>query len=505
MPKRAAKKPLVILISLLSASALLHSLLPLRTTIQIGADEGFELAKATLLLKGYHFYTEVWNDQPLLHTFLTTEVLKHLSPSVLDPRLVTSVFAVLLLTSTFFISRRIGGLLVAALTTALLIASPGFLELGSSCMVEIPGLAPAVTGLCVLLVGRQSKFHVAEMLAGFCFAVALQVKFIGVIYLPLAGLILWLREHGTGFQPSANTNIPLVARSSRDGWAELFRSSVFVASSLVIGFIAIHLLIGEGSFWLQLKQSWLSHFASTKSFEYGSPADHPFEWSIFLKNWDTTIPAILGVILSLRQIRTTRTAVIPLAWLALDLVVFGIHKPWWSYYYIHNAVPLCWCAAIGLEAAWKKVNPRRTPVLFTLVAVYALSAGAWMVSRVYLQVTGIRHSPQIYSSLVLTEIQRFKPYTKFIYTDEPIYSFHAGIPVPPKLGIIPLKRLWSGDMTNEKIAAELWTTKPELVLLANNTRAVPFDDLLAAEYRLVYQDDEHRLYAQKAVIAQVKY
>ena len=128
-----------------------------------------------------------------------------------------------------------------------------------------------------------------------------------------------------------------------------------------------------------------------------------------------------------------------------------------------------------------------------------------MVSRVYLQVTGIRHSPQTYSSLVLTEIERFKPFTQFIYTDEPIYSFHTGIPVPPKLGIIPLKRLWSGDMTNEKIAAELWASKPEVILLANNARAVPFDDLLAAEYRPVYQDDKHRLYAQKAVIAQVKY
>jgi len=77
--------------------------------------------------------------------------------------------------------------------------------------------------------------------------------------------------------------------------------------------------------------------------------------------------------------------------------------------------------------------------------------------------------------------------------------------VPPKLGILPLKRLWSGDMTNEKIAAESWATKPGVILLANNTRAHPFDDLLMAEYRLVYEDSQHRLYALKAVIPKVKY
>ena len=128
-----------------------------------------------------------------------------------------------------------------------------------------------------------------------------------------------------------------------------------------------------------------------------------------------------------------------------------------------------------------------------------------MASRVYLQVTGIQNSPQTYHSLVLSEIERFKPFTQFIYTDELIYSFHTGIPVPPKLGTISLKRLWSADMTNEKIAAELWATKPGLILLANNTRAVPFHDLLTSEYRLAYEDDKHRLYARKDVIAQIKY
>lgn len=57
---------------LLGAFVYLQTLLPLQTAVQIGADEGFELAKATSCLHGNSLYTEVWNDQPPLHTWIVT-------------------------------------------------------------------------------------------------------------------------------------------------------------------------------------------------------------------------------------------------------------------------------------------------------------------------------------------------------------------------------------------------------------------------------------------------
>src|SRR5882724_789333 len=121
------RKAAIVLGFFLLFFGLIQSLLPLRTAVQIGVDEGFELAKATLCAHGHKLYSEIWNDQPPLHTFLITQILKHLSPSIVGPRLVTSVSAVLLLAAVFVISLRMSGLLVAALTTALLIASPGFI------------------------------------------------------------------------------------------------------------------------------------------------------------------------------------------------------------------------------------------------------------------------------------------------------------------------------------------------------------------------------------------
>ena len=76
-------KAVLALLMLLAGFIVFQGFLPLGIAVQIGADEGFELAKATLLMHGHGLYTEAWNDQPPLHTFLVVQVLKHGSPGVL--------------------------------------------------------------------------------------------------------------------------------------------------------------------------------------------------------------------------------------------------------------------------------------------------------------------------------------------------------------------------------------------------------------------------------------
>lgn len=126
-------------------------------------------------------------------------------------------------------------------------------------------------------------------------------------------------------------------------------------------------------------------------------------------------------------------------------------------------------------------------------------------SRTVIQIRAARHSPQTYSSLVLKEIERFKPFTRFLYADQPFYSFHSGIPLIPDLAVVILKRSRSGEMTNAKITEEMEAVKPELILLANDTRVMPFQHLHQTEYRLVYQDFLHRLYALKSIANKAQY
>jgi hypothetical protein len=288
--------------------------------------------------------------------------------------------------------------------------------------------------------------------------------------------------------------------------------------------VIVDLLIDRGAFLRNFQQTWTSHFSQAKSLEHGSAADFPFAWIILLRNWDTLLPAVLGIALLVRRTQKLASDLLPLAWLAVTMLVFATHKPWWPYYYIHTAIPFSWCASVGVAwllaafAQWrpskvvKPVRPEKRALRMTdqqfpwhrgaavvALVAYAFCALPWMVGRIYLQVRDVRGSPQTYSSLVLTQIQDFKPFTDWIYADDIIYSFHAGIPMPCQLAVVPLKRFWCGDMTAERIASEVQASKPGVILLRNDGREVPFQALLGTEYRLVYQDVAVRLYALASI------
>lgn len=512
--KGSGRRAWPMLACILGAFLLLESFLPLGTAVKIGADEDYELSKATLCMKGYRLYTEVWNDQPRLVTFMITKLLQHVSPSVLSARLLTVCFAAVLLSAFFLLVLRGSGLLAAGAATVMLIASPGFIELSSSCMQELLALAPVVLALCLLVYGGRSIRVV--VCAGVVFGFGLQMKLIGVIYLPLALLVLWLQRQKEG------------------GVRRVVVSGVVFGSAVAAAFVGLNCVTGN-PLLAQFQQSWSAHFASTQSFEYGSPADRPFDWGVLVRNWDTTVPALLGASVLLRQLLKRKGAkgrgeshwaALALAWLGIVFVVFPIHRPWWPYYYVHNAVPLCWCGAVGLVSAFEwlgawgvrgKASGRgrngpekrleasgKTWIARVAMGGLALTAGVWMCGRVYIEETGIRALQRLDSCLVLKEINRFKPFATFLFAHDPIYTFHSGIPMPPRLAVISLKRLWTGDMSNARLVAEVEAAKPGLILIPNDATQRPFQEILDREYKLVYFDQEHRLFAHQSISKRAK-
>ena len=405
------------LAGLLALFLFLQSLLPLRTAILIGADEGFEVAKATLCLKGYKLYTDIWNDQPPLHTFLLTETIRYLSSTMLGPRLITSGFAMLLLAAVFVLCRRFNGPRVATITTGLLLASPGFLLLGSSCMLEIPALAPCVAALSVLALGNRTKWPVAEVVAGALLGIALEIKIISLVSLPLGTFLVWINQR-------------------QDSFAMRSFSKRFVVLSmcLLLSTIATDLVASHGAYLAHFQQSWTSHFGGVKSLDYGSPNDHRFSWAVLLRNWDLTLPALIGVVVCVRGGWRGPSAAVPLGWLAYILLVFGLHRPWWNYYYVHTAIPLCWCAALGIDAVWARARWPEQRLWCVALAIYAQFAGVWIVGRRYLEVQSARRSTQTFTCLFLREMERYKAQAHWLYSEEPVYSFLSGYSIATGLG-----------------------------------------------------------------------
>ncbi|HSU53316.1 MAG TPA: hypothetical protein VLT36_04585 [Candidatus Dormibacteraeota bacterium] len=502
MPKWLSR---VCLALLLSCFLILVSLLPLGTAIQIGGDEGYELAKATLCLRGFKLYTEIWNDQPPLHTLLNKQLLKLTAGGgipaageaaeipvqsqhyerILWPRLFTVAFGALLIAALFLTIEKLSAVWTATLACAILIASPGVLGLAASCMLELPALSLAVGALCLLAVRRSHCSHALTALAGVVFGLSLLTKLISLTLFPAVVAAACVVSP----PPHASRQLKLLETGKR-----VFYFAVYA----FLSFLAADLILEKGAYLTHFHQSWTSHFAPSVSSEYGSAAEHPFPWTVLLKHWDATLPATLGLgfLVFNRKFRTSN-ALLPFLWLGASLVIFGFHKPWWSYYYIHIAVPLAWCAATSIVLLQKAV--KRDRIVVGCVFAYAAASLFWTGSRLYLQIANARNSPQTFSSPVLTEMARYRPFTELLYTDDPIYSFHADIPLPPNLAVIMLKRLWSGEMTNDKIAAEVATLKPGLILLGNDSRSNPLKNLLESQYNLVYVDDAHRLYAHKSI------
>jgi hypothetical protein len=470
----------LVLVSILAALGLVYCLLPLASVIKIGTDEDFALSKALLSLKGFKMYIDYWNDQPPLHTFFLKFIFAHISYSVLAARLLTVASAFAFLSAVFFLILRCNGLVTAAVSTVLLVTSPGFLELSSSAMVEIPALAPVMIAICIVYTA-PGKRQLTDILAGLIFAVALATKLIGALYLPLIAVGFWLR---TSESP----------RATRD-WVV---SGLRFSAALAIGFIAINLLTGE-AFGAQFAQSRASHFSEVRSYEYGSPADHPFQWIVLLRHWDTTVPAAAGLFLLIRR-HPFREWALPCCWLALTFAVFTTFKPYWTYYYAHLAVPLSWLAAVAISQTWTFARNVKRPSAYGIIGTYALCASAWIGGRVYLQVRDIRGKPRTEASPVIREIEHYKPYASSIWATEPVYAFHVNMLIPPRLATLSLKRFWSGDMTNAQLAERMRTLHPEIVLLTNDGKDPPFQALLETDYRLVYRDSEHRLYVLPSVV-----
>jgi hypothetical protein len=468
--------PTGVLLALLALFLGLEMLMPLATAVEVGADEGFELAKATLVLKGFPLYSQVWNDQPPLHTFLIAEMVKVISPAVLGPRLVSLVLSGVLLASFFSVVWRIHGT-AAFFATLLLIGSPGFLQLSASCMLEVPALAGALAALSCLVLYGCGHAHWARIVSGLLFGIALQIKFTAAVILPVVAGAIYFQERVSGFQ-----------------YARFFKALFIFGFASAVVFCAIALALTGPAFFLQFQQSWASHFSGTRSFAFGSPNDFPFDWSIFFKHWDTTIPALLGIGLMAGH-RPYQWQILPVIWLMVVVAVFGIHRPWWTYYYLHVSLPLCFCAGVGLNGTWRVLRKqgfeKGRVILFGIFASCAL---AWVGARVYVQISELNQGPKVHNSVLFNEMNRIKPFAKWMYTDEPVYSFHLDVPMPPDLAVVPLKRMWSGEMTVERIRETLRRLKPEIILLRNQSDEVILGDLLENEYRLIYQDQKHRLY-----------
>lgn len=71
---------------------------------------------------------------------------------------------------------------------------------------------------------------------------------------------------------------------------------------------------------------------------------------------------------------------------------------------------------------------------------------------------------------IVLQMTQYRDGTRRVFIDRVIYAFHAKIPVPPELAVIPSKRIWSGQITPTEIIEKLEQYKPEQIVLFGSLR-----------------------------------
>ena len=234
-------------------------------------------------------------------------------------------------------------------------------------MLEIPALAPAVAALGAFLIGSQSKWQmnpngpdetaehaacakgksrdsftqrvrrtasnaasralfsrgsrisrftptafsrIKELLAGVLFGIAFQIKLVNVILLPLAALIVWLRQQETGFSHGPNRPTP---DPSQEGNNSSSPSRPLPSSGGAVG-------------------GFMNETAKLRPGTAGMALPCSGRLDSSLSPPRSAVERVSGgrATLHFGSAGKMVMAMVPLAWLSLTLIAFATHKPWWS-------------------------------------------------------------------------------------------------------------------------------------------------------------------------------
>lgn len=420
---------------------------PLKETFEYNWDEGMDVMKASLYLKGFPLYQSIWSDQPPLFTVLLAFCFKVFGPSMYLTRIILLLFSSLLLFCLYQIIRMRKGNIVAAAGAILLTFSTGYIRLSVSVMIGTASLALAMFSLYLLYLYLKSNLRPYLLLSAIFLAFSVQIKFFTAFLIPLVVYEIIRTER----------------KNRRATTAHLW----WLASFLILYSATIFIFFGF-NFKLFLEQLFQSHL---KKFNLANNSPLPLVFML-LPDYDIVLLAIMGMIFSV--LNKDSGVTLPLGWLILVSLILAIHRPIWYHYYLLISIPLCWLAAIGVSYLfssdsrneWTAAIHRRK---FSFFALRWVTFGCIIVVLVNLPIKierSIRHAstlPCPQQRAIVEELKKYHKKTRWIVTDMPAAAFYAHLLVPPEIAVASIKR----PMDEDYFIFLLEKYRPEQILFGN--------------------------------------
>jgi hypothetical protein len=380
-------------------------------------DEGMEAVKIMTAVHRPSEFAVMWNDQPPALSFLWAIGVHLIGPSFTAARGVTALLTLLIPCAVFASLRK--GDSVAAIPFVPLLWLASAVGLGSMTM-EAPAYAVAIAALIPL---GFSLSPVAVAGSAVIAALSLNLKLTAGIPLMVPFAFLLFRD----------TRKALI-------WGIVTVLLATLAASLTPGF-----------HWRDMVDSHSS----------ASPAHMRFDGHSLIVLWFPLAFACYGG--AKRFCRGGGLLIAP--WVmgfAFAIVVHGWHRPFWTYYDLHFAVPLCVLAAVAVVDLWREGGSRR------VVGISAFAAFGFVWGWIQFAALGVERSGSISvrpDNAISKSVAEFLPEGQRILTFPGHYGFLADSTTPPEIAVTPSKRFWSQKLSGADVVESIVTNKIPVIVV----------------------------------------
>lgn len=456
---------------------------PFRNVFWMDHDEGINLVKAQLVLRGYGLYTDIWSDQPPLFTYLLAVAFRFFGQRVNVGRALVLVMTCGLIWAYLQYLRNAWGIWHAAAGAIFIILLPRFMDLSVSVMVGLPAIALAMSSLWALILWHKQRKYVWLIICALALALSILTKVFTGFLAPvfLAGILAG--EFGR-------------YRQSGD-WRRALRPSLLFGSVLALAIIVPAMIIVKPANVGQLLEG---HLEARQLDVFRGDPSYILAWQLREARLILLL-AILGIgylVISRRWL-----AMYAAAWMATAYLLLSQHVPVWGHQQLLITIPAAALAAGAVGEALRRFIAGRNLLNLVSLGVFGLI----LINRGPIALSAFNASPT-FGSVEFREtssevkflklVREYAPQTQWLVTDLPIFAFYADLPMPPNLVVFSSKRTMTGELTEKDVLATIQEYHPEQVLFGR----FEFPSLrhyLRKHYRLLYARDLTELYLLKDI------
>jgi hypothetical protein len=403
---------------------------------ELAGDEGMEVAKSLQFLLHPQNVGKMWNDQPPFFSMFGAMVFQVFGPSMNASRMAIVILGLLMPLVWSIYSCQLDRKWAGPIAVLLLwFAVPDYF---AAFMLEAPAYSVGTAALLPLLICKQSRLTL--LISAFIASLALLIKLTAAFALVVP--FMWLLQR--------NWRYAL-------GWGVGAVGLTFCAS-----------LVLPGWSWADMRASHLN-FANDQIWQYH------LEGRTYAEAWFICLLAIFSV--ASRYVKGQLGPIVP--WISAALaaiLVHLLHRPFWHYYNVHLIAPLAVLAGVGLLDLWRSLerasvsNLERT----TLTGVASIVCLLWFWQR-ETQIADIQRGSIIISkSPIVAKLRSLGESGHSAFSMSPLWTFTAGqVQTPPELTVLPLKRFWSGQISDAAIANMLASNRVDAIVLGQDALKEP--------------------------------